>query len=60
MKLTQEEVLGIIRHTLTFVGGIAVSKGLIDDATLTQIVGAIITLTGIAWSIKTKRKKQTN
>ena len=61
MKLTQEEVLGITRHALTFLGGIAVSKGLIDDTTLTQIVGASMTLTGIAWSIITKRKnKQTN
>lgn len=60
MKFTQEEVLGIIRHTLTFIGGIAVSKGLIDDSTLTQAVGAIMTLSGLAWSIITKRKKQTN
>ena len=31
MKLTQEQVLGIIRHTLTFVGGIVIARGLADE-----------------------------
>ncbi len=41
MKLTKEQVLGIVRHSLTFIGGIFVMKGLIDDATLTEIVGGV-------------------
>jgi hypothetical protein len=28
MKLTKEQVLGIVRHALTFIGGIVVMKGL--------------------------------
>jgi alkylhydroperoxidase/carboxymuconolactone decarboxylase family protein YurZ len=28
MKLTKEQILGIIRHALTFAGGICVMKGL--------------------------------
>lgn len=55
MKLTREQVLGITRHVLTFVGGIAVTKGIIDEATLTQIVGGIITLAGTIWSIVAKK-----
>jgi hypothetical protein len=31
MKLTQQQVLGIVRHILTFGGGILVAKGLIDN-----------------------------
>jgi hypothetical protein len=56
MKLTREQVLGIVRHTLTFVGGIIVTKGLIDESTLTEIVGAAVTLTGAIWSVITKNK----
>jgi len=49
MKLTKEQVLGIVRHTLTFVGGIVVMKGLVDEATVTEIIGGVMTLTGTIW-----------
>jgi hypothetical protein len=51
MKLTKEQVMGIVRHTLTFVGGILVMKGLIDEATVTEIIGGVMTLTGTIWSV---------
>lgn len=54
MKLTKEQVLGIVRHTLTFVGGIVVAKGLVDEATVTEIIGGVLTLTGAIWSIVAK------
>ena len=53
-KLTKEQLLGILRHTLTFVGGILVTKGLMDEATATEIVGGIVTLTGTIWSVLAK------
>lgn len=56
MKLTKEQVLGILRHTLTFVGGILVTKGLLDEATLTEVIGGVITLTGTIWSVVDKAK----
>jgi hypothetical protein len=55
MKLTKEQVLGIIRHTLTFVGGIVVMKGLADNATVTEIIGGVMTLTGTIWSVIAKK-----
>ena len=51
MKLTKEQILGIVRHSLTFVGGILVMKGIVDETTLTEIIGGVITLTGTIWSI---------
>ena len=51
MKLTKEQILGIVRHSLTFVGGILVMKGIVDEKTLTEINGGVITLTGTIWSI---------
>ena len=51
MKLTKEQILGIVRHSLSFVGGILVMKGIVDEKTLTEIIGGVITLTGTIWSI---------
>ncbi len=54
--MNKEQVLGIVRHTLTFIGGILVLKGYVDEALIEQIVGGIITLTGTIWSIFTKKQ----
>ena len=54
MKLTKEQILGIMRHALTFVGGILVMRGLVDEVVVTEIVGGVMTLTGAVWSIIAK------
>ena len=56
MKLTKEQILGIFRQSLTFIGGILITKGLIDETTLTEIIGGAITLTGLIWSVIVKNK----
>jgi formylmethanofuran dehydrogenase subunit C len=56
MKLTKEQILGIARHGLTFIGGILIMKGLVDEATATEIIGGIITLAGTIWSVIDKNK----
>jgi hypothetical protein len=56
MKLTKEQVLGIVRHTLTFIGGIVVSRGLVDETIVTECIGGVLTLTGAIWSIVVKNK----
>jgi hypothetical protein len=55
MKLSKEQIMGIIRHALTFVGGIVVMKGLVDESTVTEIIGGAMTLTGSIWSIINKK-----
>ena len=55
MKLTKEQVLGIIRHGLTFVGGVFVMQGLVDETIVTEIIGGVVTLTGAIWSIVSKK-----
>ena len=55
MKLTKEQILGIIRHALTFVGGIFIMKGIVDETAVTEIVGGVMTLTGTIWSIVEKK-----
>jgi hypothetical protein len=55
MKLTKEQILGIVRHALTFVGGIVVMKGLVDETLVTELIGGAMTLTGAIWSIINKK-----
>jgi len=55
MKLTKEQLLGIVRHSLTFIGGILIMKGLVDESTVTEITGGVLTLTGAIWSIINKK-----
>lgn len=52
--MNREQVLGIIRHALTFLGGILVMKGIVDDQTIVELSGAITTLVGGIWSIIVK------
>ncbi len=55
MKLTKEQIMGIIRHGLTFVGGILIMKGLVSESVVADITGALMTLTGAIWSIVDKK-----
>jgi hypothetical protein len=49
--MKQEQVLGIIRHTLTFVGGILIIKGIATEAMTEEVIGAVITAIGAVWSL---------
>lgn len=55
MKLTKEQVLGIVRHALTFAGGIVVMKGWAADSVVAEITGGIMTLVGAIWSVIAKK-----
>jgi hypothetical protein len=54
--MNKNQILGILRHSLTFIGGILVMRGLVDETTATEIVGGVITLVGTIWSIVDKTK----
>lgn len=53
--MNKEQVLGVLRHTLTFIGGVLMAKGLIDEAMFSELSGAIITLVGGVWSVLSKK-----
>ena len=55
MKFTREQILGIVRHMLTFSGGLIVAKGIADVATVETIIGSVTTLIGAVWSIVVKK-----
>lgn len=54
-----EQILGIVRHTLTFIGGILATMGYIDENIAMEIVGGLSTIIGGIWSIVDKRKENT-
>ena len=54
--MNQEQKLGLIRHVLTFVGGILLAKGLVDESLLTDMIASIMVLIGGVWSIVSKSK----
>jgi hypothetical protein len=45
-----EHTAGMIRHVLTSIGGLMIMMGYADEATVTAVVGAALTLMGFAWS----------
>jgi len=53
--MNKEKILGIVRHTLTFVGGLFVMKGIIDETMVSEIIGGVMTLVGTIWSIIDKK-----
>jgi len=58
LKIMNDKIQGLLRHILTFVGGYLVTSGIIDEAILSEVVGAIITITGFVWSWLGKDKEE--
>lgn len=50
------QILGVIRHVLTFAGGYFVAQGWLDGATAELLVGAFVTIIGAVWSITAPEK----
>lgn len=50
-SVLKDQILGLVRHLLTFVGGIAIAKGLVSASVETDIIGGLMTLIGAVWSI---------
>ena len=56
--MSKDVVLGQIRHLLTFVGGFALARGLVDEAALQEAIGAVLTIVGVIWSAKQKQEQK--
>lgn len=53
------QIFGVVRTILAFGAGILVSKGYIDEATGTALVGAIVTIGTAIWSVVEKKSATT-
>ena len=56
-NMNQDEILGIVRTLLSAIGGYAVAKGLLDQATMITIAGAAASIIVAIWSVTSKRPK---
>lgn len=56
--MKKEQVLGVVRHALTFIGGILITKGLIGESASEEIIGGVISLVGMVWSVIDKKKAE--
>lgn len=49
--------LGLLaRHLLTTAGGMLVTKGLIDPAQVDPLIGAVLVVGGVIWSVIQKKR----
>jgi hypothetical protein len=53
--MNKETILGVVRHVLTFAGGILIAKGFIEESVAQEVIGATMTLVGSIWSIIAKK-----
>lgn len=53
--IVKEQVLGLVRHALTFVGGLLIAKGLLSDSNATDLIGGLMTVVGTVWSVLSKK-----
>jgi hypothetical protein len=53
--MDKTKIEGVVRHILTFVGGILVMQGVLEESVLNEVIGAAVTLAGVIWSIFAKK-----
>lgn len=55
LNLNQDQLMGILRHSITFVGGVLLTAGIISSELWAEISGAVLGLGGTIWSILGKK-----
>lgn len=55
--MSWKKIQGIVRHALTFGGGYLAAQGWVAEGMVPEIVGALMTLIGLVWSIAAPEKK---
>lgn len=53
--MSLEAILGIVRHILTAAGGILVTNGYLSASDSQTIVGGLVAIIGVVWSVLSKR-----
>lgn len=54
--MKKDQVLSTARHVLTFVGGLLVAQGKIDEPSWIEFSGALMALVGWIWGQVDKRR----
>lgn len=54
--MNKDTIQSLIRHVLTALGALLVSKGIVGHAETESIVGGVVTAIGLVWAIWDKNK----
>jgi len=54
-QMSEDKVLGIVRHGLTTLGGILVAHGIIEEGMIEPMIGVGMAAFGMVWSFMVKR-----
>ena len=60
LPFMKSAVIALLRHLLTFIGGTLVANGIIDTATLTEIIGSVLTVLSVGWMALDKTQGEPN
>jgi hypothetical protein len=52
----KDAIMGVVRHVLTAAGGALAGHGVIAADDVTTVVGAVMTLVGVVFSVLAKKK----
>ncbi len=52
--MSVEVWMGFVRHLLTMMGGVLIAKGWLDESTMPELLGAVMTIVGFVWSYMQK------
>ena len=55
--MDKDMIIALVRHSLTFIGGLLIMKGYIDESSLEEVIGSAISITSTIWMIVNKNKK---
>jgi len=55
--MNKQQVLGIVRHVLTFGAGFLIAKGKLEPGAAESLIGGLLTVIGGVWSIISPEKK---
>lgn len=58
--MNQQQKYGVIRHTLTFISGLLLYNGVLNENEAQEIVSGVMTLVALVWSIIEKNKQIKN
>jgi len=59
-KLSKVQILGIVRHALTVIGGALIAKGYVEEDIVGEAIGGVVSLVGVIWSITSKKNSDSS
>lgn len=56
--MSKVKIMGIIRHILTFFGGMIATLGYVEESVVLELSGGLVSVIGAVWSLIDKNKNK--